>query len=192
MTSDDLFKPKGDYRLLIAFQKAECVYDVTYHFVKNYLHYGDRTIDQMLQAARSCKQNIVEGNVDSPTSSETEIKLYGVARGSLAELLNDYHDYLRTRNLEIWQPLSEKAIQARRVCAMHNESAFYREAVAKRNDEATANIAITLIHQTDTLLGKLIKAAKEKFLSEGGVREAMARARVDARRRYDDSQNKQK
>lgn len=161
--SDDLFKPKGDYRDLIAYQKAECVYDVTYYFVKNYLKYNDRTVDQMLQAARSCKQNIVEGNVDSSTSSETEIKLYGVARGSLAELLNDYLDYLRTRNLDIWQPSGEKALQARRVCAKHNESEFYRKAVEARTDEAIANIAITLIHQTDTLLRSLINAAKENF-----------------------------
>ena len=146
---------KGNFRDLIAFQKSECIYDITYYFAKKYLSIGDRTIDQMIQAARSCKQNIAEGNGASVTSSETEIKLMNVAKASLQELLLDYEDYLRVRGLEQWNLDSEKAQQTRQVCARHNDSAFYREAIIERNDETIANIAINLIYQTDILLKKI-------------------------------------
>lgn len=104
---------KGNFRDLIAFQKSECIYDITYYFAKKYLSIGDRTIDQMIQVARSCKQNIAEGNGASVTSSETEIKLINVAKASLQELLLDYEDYLRVRGLEQWNLDSEKAQQIR-------------------------------------------------------------------------------
>ncbi len=96
----DFLPLKGNYRNLIAFQKAECIYDVTYYFAHKYLAKGDRTIDQMIQAARSGRQNIAEGCTASTTSKETEIKLLNVAKASLQELLLDYEDYLRVRNLE--------------------------------------------------------------------------------------------
>ena len=104
---------KGNFRDLIAFQKSECIYDITYYFAKKYLSIGDRTIDQMIQAARSCKQNIAEGNGAGVTSSESEIKLMNVAKASLQELLLDYEDYLRVRNLNQWDLNSEKAQQIR-------------------------------------------------------------------------------
>ena len=91
--------PKGNYRALVLYQKAECLYDITYYFVHNYLGKGDRTIDQMIQAARSGKQNIAEGSAAAATSSETELKLMNVARASFQELLTDYEDYLRVRDL---------------------------------------------------------------------------------------------
>ena len=117
----------GHYEELIAYKKAECIYDVTYFFVNHYLSRGDRTVDQMLQAARSGKQNIVEGSAAATASRETEIKLYNVAKASLQELLADYADYLRVRNLELWHKESPKAVQTRRVCREHPDSAFYRE-----------------------------------------------------------------
>jgi four helix bundle protein len=120
---------KGNYRNLIAYQKAECIYDVTYYFAHKYFEKGDRTIDQMIQSARSGKQNIAEGCSASTTSSETEIKLISVAKASLQELMLDYEDYLRVRGLELWAVDSEKAIQARNVCSAHNESEFYRNAI---------------------------------------------------------------
>lgn len=107
---------KGNYRDLIAFQKAECIHDITYYFCHKFLSKGDRTIDQMVQSARSGKQNIVEASAASATSSETEIKLMNVARASLHELLVDYEDYLRVRGLEQWSADSPKAAQARRAC----------------------------------------------------------------------------
>lgn len=179
------FLPKrGNYRGLIVYQKAECIYDITYYFTSTYLKKGDRTIDQMVQAARSGKQNIAEGSAASATSSATEIKLMNVARASLQELLTDYEDYLRVRGLEIWDVNSEKAIQTRRVCALHNDSAYYRDAIAKRSDETICNIAITLIHQTDAIFGKLISRLEDDFVRNGGIKEQMTRARLEYRRTH--------
>ena len=176
---------KGNFRDLIAFQKSECIYDITFYFTKKYLSKGDRTIDQMIQAARSCKQNIAEGNGAGVTSAETEIKLINVAKASLQELLLDYEDYLRVRGLQQWDLDSEKAQQTRRVCAKHNDSAFYREAIKERNDETIANIAITLIHQTDLLLRKIIDRLQEDFVKNGGIRESMHKVRTFYRNSQD-------
>lgn len=131
----------------------------------------------MIQAARSGKQNIAEGGASSTTSRESELKLLNVAKASLKELMLDYEDYLRVRNLEIWANDSEKAQQARAVCANNNSSAYYRQAIAIRSDETIANIALILIHQTDYLLYKLIEKRKEEFIAKGGVREELHRAR---------------
>ena len=154
----------GSYKNLIAYQKAECVYDVTFYFAHHFLEKGDRTIDQMIQA-----------------SKETEIKLTNVAKASLQELLVDYEDYLRVRGLEQWQPTNPRLAQAQRACAAHNDSAYYRRALPDRSAETIANIAITLIHQTDWLLGKLIKKLEIKFVESGGMREQMTKARKEYR-----------
>lgn len=118
----------------------------------------------MIQAARSGKQNIAEGSAASGTSKETELKLTNVARASLQELLVDHEDYLRVRNLELWDFNSDKAIRTRNVCGKHNDSTFYRKAIEIRSDETVANIAITLIHQADMLLRKLIERQKQEFV----------------------------
>lgn len=184
--TDASFIPqKGNYRDLIAYKKAECIYDITYYFAHKFFEKGDRTIDQMVQAARSGKQNIVEGSAASTTSSETELKLINVARASLQELLIDYEDYLRVRNLERWDIKSEKAQKTRRYCTTHNRSADFRKAIALRSDETIANIAITLIHQEDVFLRKLIDRLKSDFLQQGGIREQMSRARIAYRKKND-------
>lgn len=172
---------RGNYRKLIVYQKAECIYDITYYFAHKFLSKGDRTIDQMIQAARSGKQNIAEGSAASATSRETEIKLTNVARASLQELLADYEDYLRVRGLQQWGTDSSKAKQTREVCRKHSDSSFYREAITVRSDETVANIAITLIHQTDTLFGKLIDRQKSDFVRNGGIKEEMYKARTEWR-----------
>lgn len=177
----DFLPINKNYDRLLCYQKAECVYDVTYYFAHKYLENGDRTVDQMVQAARSGKQNIAEGVEAGATSKETGIKLVNVARASLQELLIDYRDYLRVRELELWTPESEKGQQCRRACAHHNDSAFYREAVKKRSDTAIANIAITLIFQCDNMLRKLIEQMKTEFVMTGGIREEMTRARLAMR-----------
>lgn len=135
----------------------------------------------MIQAARSGRQNIAEGSAAAITSSESEIKLINVARASLQELLLDYEDYLRVRNLEKWAVNSEKAITARRVCSHHNDSAFYVNAIRVRSDETTANIAITLIHQTDVFLRKLLDRLQEDFLHNVGLKEQRYQARIKYR-----------
>ena len=168
-------KSKGDYRNLIVYQKAECIYDLTYHFAKTYLGKGDRTVDQMIQAARSGKQNIIEGSAASVTSRETEIKLFNVAKASFDELLADYEDYLRVRNLSIWE--SDKQNEVREFCRTHNDSAFYREIAPQRDATTIANLAITIINQEMYLLRRLIERAQEDFLTEGGIREQMSATR---------------
>lgn len=183
---DTFLPPKGNYRSLIAFQKAECIYDITYYFAHTYLEKGDRTIGQMIQAARSGRQNIAEGSAAGATSAETEIKLTNVARASLQELLLDYEDYLRVRNLGKWDVNSEKAIVTRRVCSRHNDSAYYMSKVRERGAETIANIAITLIHQTDVFLRKLIERLQQDFLRNGGIKEQMYRARISHRNSNDD------
>ena len=151
-------------------------------FTQRFLAKGDRTVDQMIQAARSGKQNIAEGSAAGSTSKETEIKLTNVAKASLQELLIDYEDFLRTRDLELWEKDSPKAITTRRICASNNDSSFYRDAVKIRTAETVANIAIILIHQADVLLYRLIERQKADFLRHGGIREQMSRARVEYRR----------
>lgn len=108
--NSEFLPQKGNYKKLIVYQKAECIYDITYYFAHKFLEKGDRTIDQMIQAARSGKQNIAEGSAASTTSKETELKLVNVARASLQELLLDYEDYLRVRNLKQWEANNEKSI----------------------------------------------------------------------------------
>ena len=182
MAECDFLSPKGDYHDLLAYQKAECVYDVTYYFATHFLERGDRTIDQMVQAARSGKQNIVEGNAAGATSAEMELKLYGVARASLQELLVDYEDFLRVRGMERWAVNDERTTKTIRVCRVHNDSAFYRAMLETRTSETIANIAIVLIHQTDSLLRSLFENRKQHFLQNGGAREEMTRARLAVRK----------
>lgn len=157
------------------------MYDVTFYFAHHYLEKGDRTIDQMVQAARSGKQNIAEGAAAGNTSKETEIKLTNVAKASLQELLVDYEDFLRVRGLKQWQPDDVRLAQTKRACVAHNDSEYYRKAMPERSAETIANIAITLIHQTDWLLNKLIEKLEIQFVENGGVKEQMTKARKEYR-----------
>jgi four helix bundle suffix protein len=191
MESKVFIRQDNNYRTLKAFQKAECVYDVTYYFANKFLSKGDRTIDQMVQAARSGKQNLAEGNIDGVTSKEMEIKLTNVNRASLHELLLDYEDYLRVRGLEQWPYDDPRCVQTRAFCKKHLDSAVYREKIKDRTDEIIANIAITLIHQCDVLIRGLIEWQKRNFLENGGIKEEMYRARKAYRDRNGfDGQNR--
>ena len=184
MKSQEFIRQKGNYEDLICYKKSVCIYDITYYFAHKYLQKGDRTIDQMIQAARSGKQNIVEGCAASTTSAESEIKLLNVAKASLHELLEDYKDYLRVRGLLLWDESNEKHKQARRVCAQHNETEFYNKAIKERSDETIANIAIILIRQTDYLLKKYFDFIKQDFLEHGGLREEKTRGRKQWRNEH--------
>ena len=135
----------------------------------------------MIQAARSGKQNIAEGSAAAATSSETELKLMNVARASFQELLTDYEDYLRVRDLEQWTADDPRCIKTRQVSIKHNDSGFYRDAIKKRNDETIANIAITLLHQEDYMLRRLIERLQIDFLKNGGIKEQMYQARINYR-----------
>lgn len=175
----DFLRQDNNYRTLKAFQKAECIYDVTFYFANKYLKVGDRTIDQMVQAARSGKQNLAEGNIDGITSREMELKLTNVNRASLHELLLDYEDYLRVRGLEQWAYSDPRCVKTRAFCKAHLDSAIYREKIQSRSDETIANIAITLIHQCDVLIVGLIEWLKQDFKEKGGIKEQMYKARKD-------------
>ena len=163
------------------YRKTEVVYDLTYYFCKKYLKCGDRTIDQMVQAARSGKQNIVEGNEVAATSAETMLKLLGVARGSLQELLIDYEDYLRVRNLRLWAEDSKEVDAMRKLGLDHEDSAFFLELAQTRSDEVVANMVIVLIYQADALLNGYINRKYNDFLKEGGFREKLTRERIKNR-----------
>ena len=176
-----ILKRKGDYHNLIAYKKSVVIYDITFFFTQHFLQKGDRTIDQMLQAARSGKQNIAEGNRAAATSTETEIKLTNVAKASLEELLIDYQDYLRTRNKLLWDGSNPRYEKMRAYAASELIFDQYHSLLHKYNDEALANLCITLIHQTSFLLYRLLEKQEKNFLKEGGIKERMYQARVNIR-----------
>ena len=176
-----ILKRKGDYNNLIAYKKSVIIYDITFFFTQHFLQKGDRTIDQMLQAARSGKQNIAEGNRAAATSTETEIKLTNVAKASLEELLIDYQDYLRTRNKLLWDASNPRYEKMRAYAASELIFDQYHSLLHKYNDEVLANLCITLIHQTSFLLYRLLEKQEKNFLKEGGIKERMYQARLNVR-----------
>lgn len=179
---DHTFLPKmTNWHNLLFYKKSLVLYDLTFHFTKRFLRLGDRTIDQMVQAARSDKQNIIEGLTDGTTSMEMQIKLLNVARGSNQELLADYEDYLRTRHLVQWKPGSAEFQKVHDFCYSHHESADYAPFYETATDEQLANMALTLCHSVDTMLGKYIKKKEADFAENGGIRERMTAARLDLR-----------
>ena len=147
---------------------------MTYHFCEKYLKRGDRTIDQMVQAARSGKQNIVEGMAVGETSKETMLKLLNVARASLQELLADYEDYLRVRKLRIWESDSVEVKAMRQLGLEHDDSKYFLELATSRNDEVVANMIIVLIQ-------RYYDWQYNKFIKEGGFREKLTKERLAER-----------
>lgn len=172
--------PHGGYKKLLTYQKSDVIFQGTAVFVRRFLERGDRTIDQMVQAARSGKQNIIEGSEASAASKETELKLTNVAKASLEELLEDYLDYLKTRHLPEWPKDSEKGLAARR---LGREGIW--EAIAphveNKSDEVAANLMVSLIRQCTYLLAKQIAQLEADFKKHGGIRERMYAARSEAR-----------
>ena len=177
-----IIPPRGDYQTLLSYQKAEVVYDITFRFAHKFLSKGDRTVDQMIQSARSCKQNILEGSKAATTLKETEIKLTNVGRASLEELLADFRDYLRVRDLQIWDKDSKEALFVRDLGRRTPQTfELYREFAETRPAEVIANIAICLIHQTNYLLDQQLKTLEKEFVEQGGLRERMTKARLNYR-----------
>ncbi|HEY1170577.1 MAG TPA: four helix bundle suffix domain-containing protein [Verrucomicrobiae bacterium] len=180
---DHTFIPAhGHYRTLLSYQKAEIAYDITFRFCQRFLSKGDRTIDQSIQAARSGKQNIAEGTHASGTSKETELKLINVARSSLEELLLDYEDYLRVRDLRHWEKNSKESLYVRKLGNKPNTTyTAYREFCETRPLEVIANIALCIIHQTNYLLDQQIRRLEKDFVKQGGLRERMTKVRLNYR-----------
>src|SRR5258708_2648679 len=190
---DRILPPRGDYHTLLSFHKAEVVYDLTFRFAHKFLSKCDRTVDQMIQAARSGKKNILEGSKAGLASNETEIKLTSVARASLEELLDDYGDYLRSRDSRVWDKESKEALYVRRLGRKTPQTyELYRKFLETRPPEVIANIAICLIHQANYLIDQQLLRLEKDFLEQGGLRERMTRARLQHRNqphKSDDSHN---
>jgi restriction system protein len=178
----DLIPPHGGYRNLKSYQNAEIVYDASVVFCDRFIDRRSRTHDQMVQAARSGKQNIAEGSMASGTSKKTELKLIGVARASLEELLLDYQDLLRQRALLLWGKDDEKVEPIRKLAWAKNRSyTTYRSYVEESSFEIAANVIICLIHQTNYLLDQQLRKLERQFLDEGGFTERLYATRTRAR-----------
>jgi restriction system protein len=179
-----LIPPHGGYRDLQSYQMAEIVFDATTVFCDRFIDRRSRTHDQMVQAARSGKQNIAEGSMASGTSKKTELKLIGVARASLEELLLDFQDYLRQKELPLWGKDHEQAQAIRKLAWAKNRSySTYKTYLETSPPEVAANAAICLIHQTNYLLDQQLRSLEKEFLKEGGFTEKLYRVRSQTRKK---------
>ena len=176
--------PHGGYKDLLSYQKSLIVFDATVYFCKRFIDKKDRTYDPMVQAARSGKQNIVEGSMASAVSKESEIKLTNVARASQEELLEDYRDFLRTGGMKEW-PRDHRYAQRLRTLNKIPNSTYdtFRKGIENPDPEICANVIIGLIKVTNYLLDRQIQSLEQAFLKEGGLRERMTRARLNERKR---------
>ena len=178
-----LIPPHGGYRELQSYQMSGIVYDATVVFCDRFISRRSRTHDQMVQAARSGKQNIAEGCMASGTSKKFELKLVGVARASLEELLLDFQDYLRQKGLALWGKDHPKAREVRRLCYRKDRSYKTYKSYVEASPETAANTMICLIHQTNYLLDQQLRTLEKEFLKEGGFTERLYRTRIQARNR---------
>lgn len=185
-----ILKRQRPWRDAFYYQKAETLYQMTYVFCQRFLPtHGDRTVDQMIQAARSGKQNIVEGVEDGETSTEMYIKLLNVARGSIQELREDYRDYLLSRNKPIWGADNSRYGAMLSFCKNHNRVEDYQSYFQKWNDKEMANIALTLCYMTDTMMNRQLINLEKEFVEQGGIKERMHAARTGYRQAQDEELN---
>lgn len=178
---EKLIRHTGNYRKLLSYQKTEVIYEMTYFFCQHFMKSSDRTVDQMIQAARSGKQNIIEGCAASATSKKTEIKLINVAKASLQELLEDYLDFLRTREQRVWEQDSIEWVAMRNLGRTHSDATYFLQLCATRPPETIANMAIVLINQADYLLFRQLERLEKDFTNQGGFSERMMRIRKEKR-----------
>jgi len=179
-----LIPPHGGYQKLKSYQMSEIVYDATVKFCNRFVDRRSRTHDQMVQAARSGKQNIAEGSMASGTSKKMELKLVGVARASLEELLLDYQDYLRQNGLKLLGKEHPKVKEIRQLGSESNRSyKTYRIYIEDSSSEVAANAIICIVHQTNYLLDQLLRQLERQFLKEGGFTERLFNARQNAKRK---------
>jgi four helix bundle suffix protein len=179
---DGFIPPHGGYEQLLAYQKAVVVYDATLHFCDRFIDKRSRTHDQMVQAARSGKQNILEGSEASGTSKEAEIKLTGVAKASQKELLEDYRDFMRNRGIEEWAPTHRYALRLRQLNRTPGANyETFKKAIEHPDPAICANVIVGLIKVTHYLLNRLLQRLERDFLQQGGLRERMTRARLNYR-----------
>ena len=164
------------------YKRSEVLYQLTVAFCRRFLpKHGDRTVDQMVQAARSTKQNIVEGYSDGQTSFEIEMKLLGVARGSNQELLADYQDYLVSHGLKEWKGVNPRFDALHRFCREKTTLGDFQPYFESWNDDEMANCAICLAHMIDRARATTIAKKDEEFVTQGGIKERMTAARLGYR-----------
>jgi four helix bundle suffix protein len=182
MQTPGFIPPHGGYKKLLSYQKSEIIYDATIYFTQRFFKPFDRTVDQMVQAARSGKQNIAEASVASGTSKETEIKLTNVARASLEELLIDYQDFLRKNNFIEWDKNHRLALRFRELNKVPGASyQSLQKAIENPDAEICANCIISLIKTATYLLSKQLISLEQNFIKNGGLKESMFKARLNAR-----------
>ena len=183
---DTVLRCEKNWETLHFYQKTVVLYQLTYVFCQRFLpKYGDRTVDQMVQAARSGKQNIVEGSEDGKTSTEMEVKLLNVARSSIGELRQDYEDFLCSRQLHQWKAGDERFQPMQEFTKSHNRLADYEPFFQKWTAEEMANIGLTLCFQIDTMMNKYLETLERTFVTEGGIKERMHAARTGYRQQQD-------
>jgi len=181
-----IFRKVPKWQDLWFYQKSEVLYQMTYVFCERFLpQHGDRTVDQMVQAARSGKQNIVEGSEDGKTSTEMELKLLNVARASIGELRQDYEDFLKSRQLHLWTVGDERFQPLQDFTKSHNLLSDYEPFFYQWTAEEMANVGLTLCFQVDTMMNKYMESLERTFVTEGGIKERMHQARTGYRQQQD-------
>ena len=185
-TPGQVLRKPANWKSLRFYQKSDTLYQLTVVFCQRFLpQYGDRTVDQMVQAARSGKQNIVEGSEDGKTSTEMELKLLNVARSSIDELREDYLDYLKTHNLAVWERGHERYQPMRDFTSHHNAPDDYLPMSGRWTDEEFANTCLSLCYQVDTMINNYLRSLEQTFVTEGGIKERMHKARTGYRQEQD-------
>lgn len=186
MSTPSVLRPAAKWRNLRLYQKSEVLYQLTVIFCKRFLPlHGDRTVDQMVQAARSGKQNIVEGSEDGRTSTEMELKLLNVARSSIGELREDYKDFITSNQLPLWNKSHPRFAQLQSFTKQNNRLESYIPYAEKWTSEEFANTMLTLCFQMDAMLNHYLKVHENDFITQGGIKERMYAARTGYRQEQD-------
>ena len=182
-----VLKQQANWDALFFYQKSDVIYQLTFAFCDRFIHlYKDRTRDQVIQAARSCKQNIVEGLADGVTSTEMQLKLLNVARASLKETREDFEDYIKSRHLLFYRKGEDRYDKMLSYCRYHNKLEDYEPFFSKWSDEEMCNCAITLCHMVDKMLMSFLAKLDREFVTEGGIKERMYKARTGYRQKQDE------
>lgn len=182
-----VLKQQANWDALFFYQKSDVIYQLTFAFCDRFIHlYKDRTREQVIQAARSCKQNIVEGLADGVTSTEMQLKLLNVARASLKETREDFEDYLKSRHLLFYRKGEDRYDKMLSYCRYHNKLEDYEPFFSKWSDEEMCNCAITLCHMVDKMLMSFLAKLDREFVTEGGIKERMYKARTGYRQKQDE------
>ena len=183
----EILRRSANWKNLYFYQKTETLYRLTFVFCERFMNkYSDRTVDQMVQAARSGKQNIVEGSEDGKTSTEMEIKLLNVARSSIGELKEDYKDFISSRNITFWNETHPRFANMQEFTKKNNSPEQYEDFLYTWNMEEMANIGLTLCYQVDSMMFSYLQKLEKEFVTQGGIKERMYAARTGYRQEQDD------